>query len=68
MRLIYGFLCLAAVAGCQTMCDKVSESSAVSNHVSVAIGKSGDPSDGNGIKGLDLLNFWDGILGRMKIC
>ena len=25
-----------------------------------------DPSDGNGIKGLDLLNFWDRILGRMK--
>ena len=36
MRLIYGFLCLAIVAGCQTTCDNVSESSATSNHVSVA--------------------------------
>ena len=36
MRLIYGFLCLAIVAGCQTTCDKVSESSAASNNVSVA--------------------------------
>ena len=36
MRLIYGFFCLAIVAGCQTTCDKVSESSATSNHVSVA--------------------------------
>ena len=36
MRLIYGFLCLAIVAGCQTTCDKVSASSAASNHVSVA--------------------------------
>ena len=35
MRLIYGFLCLAIVAGCQTTCDKVSASSAASNHVSV---------------------------------
>ena len=36
MRLIYGFLCLAIVAGCQTTCDEVSASSAASNHVSVA--------------------------------
>jgi len=36
MRLIYGFLCLAIVAGCQTTCDRVSASSAASNYVSVA--------------------------------
>ena len=35
MRLIYGFLCLAIVAGCQTTCDKVLESSAAANRVSV---------------------------------
>ena len=35
MRLIYGFLCLAIVAGCQTTCDEVLESSAAANHVSV---------------------------------
>ena len=35
MRLIYGFLSLAIVAGCQTTCDEVLESSAAANHVSV---------------------------------
>ena len=67
MRLIYGFLCLAIVAGCQTTCDKVSASSAASNHVSVAavrymasVGNAGAETlevvlqngSGNGLQGL----------------
>ena len=66
MRLIYGFLCLAIVAGCQTTCDKVSASSAASNHVSVAAVRY-MASVGNAGSETLVVNFRGGVSRRVEI-